>query len=113
MIERRKYFRFPVDIILEDIFELDAFISKERGRILNLSLGGLAFVSQSHYEPNTNLVFSFTLPNKMKIKNIHGKVVWVNSSEENQWKHGIKFLKYGILNFIKLILFLKSLKKNI
>ena len=113
MNNKRKHTRIPIDIVLEDIFALDAFVTKESGRISNISLGGIAFISPSKYKLNTNLVFSFRLPNKMGIKSIHGQVVWVNKSEETEeWKYGIKFTQYGFFNYLKLVLFLRTLKKN-
>lgn len=109
--ERRKHTRVPVKITLEDIFELDAFTSAQKGTVVDMSLSGLGLISPDHFETDTNIVFSFALPNSMKISNIRGNVVWSRHETEG-WSHGIRFIRYGLFNYVKLWWYLNMSFKN-
>ena len=108
-VERRRYPRVAVNIVIEDIFMLDAFVSRQKGQITNISTGGVGVLIDDPIKLDTNIVFSFSLPNGVKINNIRGRVVRV-IKEKDTWVHGIEFTKRGLLNSLKLLWYL-ALKK--
>lgn len=80
----------------EGIFSAGEF-TKDVYPILNLSLGGLLFLSQQGIKPDTNLSLKICGPDGDVLLILKGVVVWVTVNPEKSYSYqiGVQFKSYG------------------
>lgn len=86
--EQRKHPRVPTTIVTE-LHTPDSVISKGKGCVTDLGLGGMGFETESDFEENTDIFLTFNLPIE-----VQGKITYVSKKGALK-KYGIKFTKLG------------------
>lgn len=70
--EQRKYKRFPTTIVTE-LHTPDSVISKGKGCVTDLSLGGMGFETEANFDEDTDIFLTFNLPIEVQGKIVHIK----------------------------------------
>jgi c-di-GMP-binding flagellar brake protein YcgR len=87
--ENRQYYRHPSHIPIE-VWQPDSAHHLEQ--LNNVSLGGIAFESDSPWEPNSIISFNVQMVNQSH--QFTGKVVWCRKREhDNYFEVGVQFLE--------------------
>ncbi len=87
--ENRQYYRHPSNVPIE-IWQDDSAHHLEL--LNNVSLGGIAFESDSAWEPNSIITFNVHVVNQSH--KFTGKVVWCHKSEHgNHFEVGVQFME--------------------
>lgn len=94
-MERRRYKRVPANILL-DIHERGNSPLRGRGRIYNLSWGGIGIETQTDIPSNEVFFFRVNLPLEFQ-----GKIVFKRERGEMR-RYGIRFHKLGLFRKWKL-----------
>lgn len=99
--ERRRFIRHPICYPLE--FERASKNVKERTKTLNLSEGGLLFLSKHRLKENETIILK--MPMHDKIFRIKAKVMHVKKDSEgtNLFSVGVSFYRYSDAFKVKLI----------
>jgi len=92
--ERRSALRAPAGIEIE-IYRPSEKIYLGKGKLLNISSGGLNFLSEEIFFLGTHLLLKFILWEKFLIL-LSGEVIWTRR-EEKLHRYGIKFIQAEIL----------------
>ena len=81
-MERRKFKRIDVNIITNDLYPISgAEIFRKKGQITNLSAGGLAVETKDTFKLKDNVYLTFTLPNKIHIKEVYAHIIRLDKRE--------------------------------
>ncbi len=86
--EQRKHNRVPATIVTQ-LHTPDSTLSKGKGCVVDLSLGGMGFESESEFDNNTDIFFTMNLPIE-----IQGKIVRIDRKGTLK-RYGVKFTKLG------------------
>ena len=98
---KRRFIRHPVCIPLEFVREDDKK-TKEKAETVNLSLGGLLFLSRKRIAPESVIIVS--LPFRDKVFKVHGKVARCDKDESSKLYHvGIEFVKISDAFKVRLV----------
>jgi len=89
--EKRKFPRFPAGILL-DIHAHGETVGKIQGRIVNLSVGGMAFETAAPLEEGTTLYLKINVPLE-----IRGDVRDIRHSS-HKYCYGVRFHTIGFLS---------------
>ena len=99
-VERRKYIRHPICLPLE--YEKVKAEKRERAKTLDLSYGGLLFLSRTKISKKTEIVVM--LPFKDKTFKIHGSVARCErDTDSSLYEVGIEFTKVNDAFKVKLV----------
>ena len=100
--DRRHFIRHPICIPLEFQRMKDTAKKKHRSETVNMSLGGLLFLSRARIAPGTEIVVS--LPFKDKVFKVHGSVVRCDRDQESKlYQTGISFGRVAEAFKVKLV----------
>ena len=98
--EKRRFFRHPISLPLE--FKMAKSDKPDKARSVNLSLGGLLFLSKSKLAPDSNIIVS--LPFKDKVFRVNGTVARCAKDEDSKlYNVGIMFTKISDAFKVKLV----------
>ena len=86
--ELRKHQRIPTTIVTE-LHTSDSVISKGKGCVTDLGLGGMGFETESDFDKNMDIFLTFNLPIE-----VQGKIVHVQK-KGSLTRYGIKFTRLG------------------
>ena len=89
--EKRKHPRFPAGILL-DLHAHGHTVGKIQGRIVDLSVGGMAFETVAPLEEGTSLYLKINIPLE-----IRGEVRHIRESAHRH-RYGVRFHKLGFLS---------------
>lgn len=101
MEERRKFVRVIVNIYLEEIFDMENYITRGKGFLKDISMLGAGIETHEHFKEGSKVLLSFTLPGNIAIRNIRGVILRVKRETE-RYIIAIKFTKIGLLNKLRL-----------
>jgi hypothetical protein len=99
--ERRHFIRHPICYPLE--YEYAPQKTAERTKTVNVSKGGLLFLSKHHLK--TGKVIILRLPIKEKVISVRARVMHVEHDEEDLklWNVGVAFYRYSDAFKVKLV----------
>lgn len=86
--EQRKHPRIPTTIVTE-LHTPESVISKGKGCVTDLSLGGMGFETEAEFDDEMDIFLTFNLPIE-----VQGKIVHIEKAGSLK-KYGIKFTKLG------------------
>lgn len=92
--EKRSAPRAPADIEIE-IYCPSERIYIGKGKLLNISSGGLSFLSEEIFPLGTHLLLKFILWQKFLIL-LTGEIIWAKREKEFH-RYGIKFVQVEVL----------------
>jgi len=102
-IERRTCFRFEIPGATIS-YKLDKILSSPHGKygeefcpILDISRGGMRFVSQKSFKINTKINIKISIPGERAPMTLKGRVRWsaANPGKSYKYQIGVQFNPYG------------------
>lgn len=111
-MEKRTHLRVPLTYVTVDVMaKNDKKASQETCSIFDISVSGMKFVTQTHYEINLRIKVTFILPDS--IIPIHSNSTVVYQQPKNSLFHtGIQFVNLGLIEFALLKKYVESFTKK-